>query len=375
MGESEYEIDIIVINRKRMVLDYIVNNHGCSNRDIVRGLSFNKNVVSVIIQELINDGIIQNKKGKKNLNVLVPVDNNEVSFVEQTLLNFKQSYVALLDGILNHSLVRRVIDSINFDIPVEELSEIAQTANILKIQYSKFNRSKDLYSKIRLHMDRINTVLETPRNESMKADSFKEKNQPRSVISSDTNSTTNNFNPKMSQSQMKNVEERSRLNIKEIDIITKLKIQYSHCLQRCAYIVLTSWPIILYLFLSLHLSYRSLFVWPEKIKDKKIFFELTEFTNRNLQDIREISIDFLSKCKNKRMKSEFDFLKDEVCLTEKKVVYSKVYHDFSFMGLRPLAINVLDSLNRLENNDSKYDFEDIYLESVYHESKSILNRK
>ena len=70
MGESEYEIDIIVINRKRMVLDYIISNHGCSNRDIVRGLSFNKNIVSVIIQELINDGIIQNKKEKKNLNVL-----------------------------------------------------------------------------------------------------------------------------------------------------------------------------------------------------------------------------------------------------------------------------------------------------------------
>lgn len=374
MSESGYEIDLKEIDRKRMVLDYIINNQGCSNRDIISELSFNKNVVSKIVNELIADGIIQNLGGRKKQNVLVPIDENEISFTEAVLLNFKQGYSVLLDEILNHTLVRSIIDSLSFDMSAKESDIMNRTAEIWKDQHSEYNQSKELYSKISEHIDRISDMLNFQGDNKNTSDLSVEENQLSWTIRNDTNPQGNKLNYNMSQSQIKMDVERNRLIVTEIDKIRELQILYSNQLQKCAYLVLTSWPIFLSLFLSLLISYRSLFIWPRKVLDKRIFFDLTEFTNRSLQDINRISYDFLSKTKNQRMKSEFDLLRDKFCLTEKHILYSKLYYDFSIMGLKQSAMNVLESLNRLDEKRIEYDLE-VLLDSIYQNSKSVIDTK
>ena len=233
LSKSEYKINHLKIDRRKLILDFILSNHGCSNKDIQDGLSsgLTITVISRIINDLIRDGIIQNKGGK-NLNILIPVEDNEISFTEKWLLDFKQKYFILIAKVLESPSIKKTIKSISTDTEEPTLDEKLITGKTLGVIYSEFKKSNEIYSMIEHLQSKILYNSDITSNEDFN-------NRNLGVVERT-----------MSKSQMRKMAEASKRLVQDIEKYRDLRSEYSRRLKNSSYLALTSLPIFLFVFLS-----------------------------------------------------------------------------------------------------------------------------
>ena len=355
LSKSEYKINHLKIDRRKLILDFILSNHGCSNKDIQDGLSsgLTITVISRIINDLIRDGIIQNKGGK-NLNILIPVEDNEISFTEKWLLDFKQKYFILIAKVLESPSIKRTIKSISAATEEPTLDEKLITGKTLGVIYSEFKKSNEIYSMIEHLQSKILYNSDITSNEDFN-------NRNLGVVERT-----------MSKSQMRKMEEASKKLVLDIEKYRDLRSEYSRRLKNSSYLALTSLPIFLFVFLSHYIILRSMFVWPKRLVSNKLIFELTELTNKILQEIKNSSIDFLARTKNNRMISEIENLMNDISLSDQDYFFRKIYCDLSILRMKKVAVDIIKSLNKFEGKDIGYDYEES-IDKIYKMAKSISN--
>jgi hypothetical protein len=115
-----------------------------------------------------------------------------------------------------------------------------------------------------------------------------------------------------------------------------------------------------------------MFVWPKRVVSNKLIFELTELTNKILQEIKNSSIDFLARTKNNRMISEIENLMNDISLSDQDYFFRKIYCDLSILRMKKVAVDIIKSLNKFEGKDIGYDYEE-NIDEIYKMAKSISN--
>jgi hypothetical protein len=220
LSKNEYKINHLKIDRRKLILDFILSNHGCSNKDILDGLSSSRltiTVISRIVNDLIKDGIIQNKGGK-NLNILIPVEDNEISFTEKWLLDFKQKYFILIAKVLESPSIKRTIKSISAATEEPTLDEKLITGKTLGVIYSEFKKSNEIYSMIEHLQSKILHNSGIISNEDFN-------NRNLGVVERT-----------MSKSQMRKMEEASKKLVLDIEKYRDLHSEYSRHLKNSSYL-------------------------------------------------------------------------------------------------------------------------------------------
>jgi hypothetical protein len=176
----------------------------------------------------------------------------------------------------------------------------------------------------------------------------------------------------ISQSELKRKRAISEKIIKEIDVVEKLNTQYIYTMNNCGYLVLTSWPVFLFLIIEYILNLRSILIWPEKIVNKELLLELNNFVHQNLDEIKSELINFLKLSKNIRLQSEMETILGIINSYSKEAYFTKIFYDYSILGLKNEIVSILDSVVKLEKKSVEYDFRN-NLRFIGQYSKAILD--
>jgi len=373
--------------RRKRIIDFIIEHQGCTIADIERGLKgeIARTVIFRHIKELKNEEIILNISGKKNRNTLVPNKDNEIWLTEERLLDFKKKYLNLLKKSFNHSQMSNVVNEIKSKS--EKMEDRLKIGEILGKIYSEFRYANETYSKTRLlvkytektfseSVNVNNTIQEFYSNNLLEQrDSIPSqilKERIAKIKSSEHNLEEKMKDSKISKLEIQEIKKLSEKTISNINNIKNLQEQYSIHIENSGYLVLTSWPIFLFLFLEYIINLRSITVWPENIVDKKLLYELNEFVHNNIEEIKTKLIDFLSKSKNERVKSEMESIMSEINPIEKEEYFIKMFYDYSILNMKKEIIEILDSLNKIGKKNIEYN-EQNDLNKIYDSSKMLLD--
>lgn len=384
---DESQIDKRVIDRDKVILDFIIEHPGCSNANIKTGLNgqMGRTVISRHVKALLKEGLILNKSNAKNKNVLVSNKSNEISFVEEKLMVFKRQFDILLEKSLKYPQTKFAIDMIKKgEISV---NDSLSAGSILKKIYSQSKKSHEIYLKIdSLREEIIETstslkiVKSTGKGSNIDKLQYRGstpgeilKNRLNIIRESALDSKNKNNIVKINGSHLKEISEHSKIVIYKIETLKKLQNQYSNAIKSSAYLILTYWPVFLYFFVSYYLTIRGLLVWPKKIVDKKMLFELNEFVYQNLEEIKNRLLGFLAETKSYRIKSEMELLMNSINFADKDYYFKKIINDYSILNMKEEVVRILDSLNQSGEGDNEYEYIEKYIESIYSDFKSILN--
>ena len=267
-----------------MIIDFIVEHQGCTVADIERGLKAgpSRTVIFKHIGELKEEGIISNESGRKNRNTLFPNQDNEIWFTEERLLDFKKKYFNLLKKSLSHPQTANVVKEKKSQTGKERYTD--KFADMLVDLYSEFKNANYTYSKIEsivketeISFSDLTAVnIEIPKyNYNILLEG--KGSTPYEILMeriANTKPINLTYMEKISddevlKSDMKTIENLVEITTLNKNSIDKLQQQYSVHVENSAYLVLTSWPVILFLFLAYVINLRSITIWPEKISDKK----------------------------------------------------------------------------------------------------------
>ena len=323
-----------------------------------------------IVKELKEAGIILNTSKRKNRNSLVLIRRNEMGFIFEKLLEFKNNYFSLLECSLKSQNMKLVIKGLeNSSSPRENM--ISQ-GKLIGNLHNKFNKANALYPNIEKLTEEIVQGFSIPLDNEIGNpytdlyDSSKFGSTPyetlqeriRSLKSLDTKLDDVKIIRKTSKIKIEKLKEKHLKIFSSIDRVKELKKRYSSHIHNSAYLVLTSCPVFLFLILSYEIKIRSITLWPNTIVDQRLLYELNEFSEKILQEIKSALIEFLDKSKNKRMKSEFETLVYNTNFADKDFYLTRMYTDYSILNLKTEIGKVLSSLNKIELKKTPYDYLD-----------------
>ena len=274
--------------RRKRIIDFIIEHQGCTVADIRRGLHGDPSntVIFRHIKELKKEGIISNESGRKNRNTLVPNQDNEIWFTEKRLLDFKKKYFNLLEKSLSHPQTAYVVNEMKSQSGKE--TYIHKVGSMLGKLYSEFKNANELYSKIESIVKETERTFSDLTTIDIKIPEFNYNSLLEGRGSTPYETLKKRIaNPKspdqifeekikddrITKSDMEKIKRLAEITILNVNSINQLQNQYSIHVENSAYLVLTSWPVVLFLFLVYVINLRSITVWPEKIADKKNYLK------------------------------------------------------------------------------------------------------